>query len=710
MAPGKENIGPADFLKLGGDLLARETHSGFPQYRCRVCPQLSAQRWSFSRFQRHVVSSGHHKNLQLALARGDVLAPPMGLADASIAAAVAHTQSSILGERDVGLTTPLAIRATNNRTRPITTAAPRRFPGFTVVKGPISHRPSSGGASGDGGADSDFDFEVDFDWRDANQDWVGGPAPFSAPAVFSRMLVARVPVHIFGRPVKRTKSQGEIGRHSPYFPFPSTEMLIAALYLRSPSKRVSMADYEKTRSVVKALGFANMPAARTVGRFLDNLVKELPLFSPRQVETYKGHKIAVISPADMIRSVRPNPWPAGGRGQARLPRRTIALLLPLTEPWFSMDSGCFPFQHLATPELRELMEHIPYLPPSSINSAADTRAFWELSPNARTPMQRFAAFDVFINEIVELHGGQYAYVVSFAQDGAEVKTVVARAQISGGDDDLIHVKLPPLNTEPIKWDSKDRMEDGRAYLYKCPHDRSPNVACRSTPTTPTMPTSQSSCPTIRWSMITRYHLPSRCRGIANGGRWHTVPIRIFLDDLSGGVSKRQFPLHPEGSRQVPHRAVYRSRCIVRRCDEEVLFSMPLLYSVHDTPMAAEVTARATGGQAKFPCRFGKWGGTLQERLELLALRQLFSCPDRHSNLRTQIRSVQAIRILLDGLGQSKLDAHMRDTGTRDKVTLDVIKRLEQAYQAEQRYWVPDDAPPDRISAEARAYRAMAPSL
>ncbi|SGY12828.1 BQ5605_C011g06620 [Microbotryum silenes-dioicae] len=68
----------------------------------------------------------------------------------------------------------------------------------------------------------------------------------------------------------------------PRYPFPSQNMMIIVVFLRSHKRRVGVQELDDMLAFAKAFGVQGLPAASSVKKFLASLEKEIPLFKPRQ--------------------------------------------------------------------------------------------------------------------------------------------------------------------------------------------------------------------------------------------------------------------------------------------------------------------------------------------------------------------------------------------------------------------------------------------
>ncbi|SCZ89283.1 BZ3500_MvSof-1268-A1-R1_Chr9g10356 [Microbotryum saponariae] len=126
------------------------------------------------------------------------------------------------------------------------------------------------------GSKSDSEVEIDGEAEeDESDDWVQTWATAGSttvvtgtPAMWTRLSV-------------RNYTSVPDSSH-PWYPFPSQNLMIIVVFLRSHKRRVGVQELDDMLAFAKAFGVQGLPAASSVKKFLANLEKEIPLFKPRQ--------------------------------------------------------------------------------------------------------------------------------------------------------------------------------------------------------------------------------------------------------------------------------------------------------------------------------------------------------------------------------------------------------------------------------------------
>ncbi|SCV73861.1 BQ2448_6291 [Microbotryum intermedium] len=236
------------------------------------------------------------------------------------------------------------------------------------------------------------------------------------------------------------------------------------------------------------------------------------------------------------------------------------------------------------------------------------------------------------------------------------------------------------------------------------------------------------------------------RQIDSGKEVVVMPQRLFLDDFSGGVSKRMYHVVHVCSTQnlgLPteflHSRAFVNHLCVRawgealdlatpvlqdlaftigqpipaldsRTKSDALLQVPLLYSVHDTPMAAEITGRSvTSGSVHYACRFCHYGGTAEQQLQHTSIIAFFECPDGLSAKRTKEECLAQLTLFRDTCVATDVNDLQTQTGTRAKATVAIISELKQIYRDHMSHMSTErwrkGGPPPEVSDQVLEYRA-----
>ncbi|SGY45673.1 BQ5605_C001g00317 [Microbotryum silenes-dioicae] len=195
----------------------------------------------------------------------------------------------------------------------------------------------------------------------------------------------------------------------PWYPFPSQNMMIIVVFLRSHKRRIGVQELDDMTS-------ATLPLA---------LVYE-------GGRTLSSRGVA----SRLCRCGRSLPFRVNGR-------------MPLTEPFPGTNNSA---QHFATPSLAPLVQHCPEFQPSQVDSAYHTRRWLtDLPPRFSAPMARVRGDDYFVDEIIKLKGvdDMHWFVGRFVSFESKVHAFVCFAAIKSIF--RVEVKLPAAGRQLIKW-------------------------------------------------------------------------------------------------------------------------------------------------------------------------------------------------------------------------------------------------------------------
>ncbi|SCZ94943.1 BZ3500_MvSof-1268-A1-R1_Chr11-3g03496 [Microbotryum saponariae] len=554
---------------------------------------------------------------------------------------------------------------------------------------------------------SEDDDDIDRDWR--------------RPRTLAHMI--KVNAELVKSSSHRASSSSVPHPSDEWFPFPSAAMCVVSLFWRSPHRRMGVQEFQEILEFAQVLGVTKLPSIKTIKTFLCNLLDEIQLFRPRPVVVPNNRTIFIIPPSDFVIAPVPSP-------DAR------SLISP---------------QALATPTLVEQLEFYPSYDDKDFVQSACQTARWRhtLPAPIRTPMASHDGIDYFAQEIVLQRGGGYLLIDSFATHNHVLCALAVPAVLR--DDGSFCVQLPPadmldLSSSPLSdraWSLMPLELLGSPIAREVEMER--RMIIHREVLLPCLPASSASRAAARGGRLLtskRYYkmfvvsadsLPNTHVGyyivLIRPRRMQQCSIQTLglpTSHLSRRFSLQHIAVTAWGEALDLAEAVLTDiiatlsspvEAIDGRTGAPVQFLTPLLYTVHDTPMAAEVSARPIGAAARFPCRCCRWAGYPADRLAFNTLRTYFtvshgltafaSCsPIKRNAESTMLESWAQIETMTRDGTAHRVQELQRSTGTRDKVTAKVIEEIRQAYAVEMTHKIPysKDGLPQPNAELARMYQ------
>ncbi|KDE05962.1 hypothetical protein MVLG_03648 [Microbotryum lychnidis-dioicae p1A1 Lamole] len=145
-------------------------------------------------------------------------------------------------------------------------------------------------------------------------------------------------------------------------------------------------------------------------------------------------------------------------------------------------------------------------------------------------------------------------------------------------------------------------------------------------------------------------------------------------------------------------------CYSSAAGGDVMIRTPVLYSVHDSPMAAACSARA--GRGMFPCIRCRWGGSWKERLTEAQMVLFFKCTCQLDGNTTREEALQQIETYASGLAMTSVKEQQTSTGTHDAWTKRTLQRLANCFKKEMKH-KSFGVKPETL--EVKAYNNMGPT-
>ncbi|SGY46464.1 BQ5605_C001g00437 [Microbotryum silenes-dioicae] len=473
----------------------------------------------------------------------------------------------------------------------------------------------------------------------------------------------------------------------PWYPFPSQNMMIIVVFLRSHKRRIGVQELDDMLAFAKAFG-----------------VQEIPLFKPRQYTKEDGRSLHVVSPGDYVAA------------------------------------------HFATPSLAPLVQHYPEFQPSQVDSAYHTRRWLtDLPPRFSAPMARVRGDDYFVDEIIKLKDvdDMHWFVGRFVSFESKVHAFVCFAAIKSIF--RVEVKLPAAGRQLMKW---PQMSPSRWCLVPVEQFDHPVLEIEQMFLNVTigeyLTLSCNLCRrTVRSYWLSEHGalvvldpniepeepqrlLPLRStdRLLAKGKLLLVAPLRLFLDDMAATESKRWNPMYtcfgediccitpvsptstwmPLISPKLETMEDNPIECYNSAAGGDVMIRTPVLYSVHDSPMAAACSARA--GRGMFPCIRCRWGGSWKERLTEAQMVLFFKCTCQLDGNTTREEALQQIETYASGLAMTSVKEQQTSTGTHDAWTKRTLQRLANCFKKEMKH-KSFGVKPETL--EVKAYNNMGPT-
>ncbi|KAG8927112.1 hypothetical protein FRC02_008455 [Tulasnella sp. 418] len=204
-------------------------------------------------------------------------------------------------------------------------------------------------------------------------------------------------------------------------------------------------------------------------------------------------------------------------------------------------------------------------------------------------------------------------------------------------------------------------------------------------------------------------MPNPVRQVAKGRVVYSVPLIIFMDDVSGNVSKqwnKHYNIYMSNG-SLPREALDKEFCtrfvttsphvppmeLMRgvkssiekafkegivsydyQTRKEVLLRPFALFFPGDNPMQAELCSHS-GLQSNYFCRACKVGGTKEHKASNTGFMELFNAGAPRQAAETAKEVHQQVLLSTKSGGTEKVEEHMRNTGVKDAITSPIINSV-----------------------------------